>query len=81
VGDHPELKSLETVIEPCESGLFSLYINVDGKAFPCSFTEFGDGIDVTQSLDFLKDVWYSESMSAWREKLLQCNRNCPVYKI
>lgn len=38
-------------IEPCESTLFSIYIDVNGKAYPCSFStgEMGmQGIDMLQ---------------------------------
>lgn len=72
---------LEKFIEPCESGLFSIYINVDGHAFPCSFTEFGDGINVSAPNNFLDDIWFSHKFEDWRTKLLACNRNCPVYNI
>jgi len=75
-------KHLETFVEPCESGLFSIYVNVEGKAFPCSFTEFGEGIDLTkEGLDFLQDVWYNTSLVEWREKLLSKCRSCPVYTV
>lgn len=66
-----------TCIEPCESGLFSLYINVEGEAFPCSFTEpVMEGIDVLACDDFLNDVWYSEELVGWRDKLLASSANC-----
>jgi MoaA/NifB/PqqE/SkfB family radical SAM enzyme len=77
----PRKSQVEQFIEPCESGLFSIYINVEGKAFPCSFTEFGDGIDVAQADDFIQDIWFSDMFYEWREKLLDNKRNCPVYKI
>jgi len=72
---------VETFSEPCESGLFSIYINVDGCAFPCSFTETGDGIDLTKINDFMFDVWYNKNIIFWREKLLDNKRACPVYCI
>lgn len=74
-------KAIETFVEPCESGLFSIYINVEGFAFPCSFTETGDGIDLKTTNNFLEDVWFSKMFIAWRKKLLNNKRNCPVYKI
>lgn len=81
-------------IEPCESTLFSVYINVKGEMYPCSFAEqtegWETGIDVTQAKDFLKDVWYHPRTKRWRESLLssskQCDcsmkghcRSCPIY--
>jgi len=48
--------------EPCESTLFSGYISVDAMFYPCSFAEgvgeWCEGIDVINSNDFVKDVWW-----------------------
>jgi hypothetical protein len=63
--------------EPCESGLFSSYINCHGVFFPCSFSEDVEkGIDVLNCSDFLKDVWHSDTLNKWREKLLSSTNNC-----
>jgi MoaA/NifB/PqqE/SkfB family radical SAM enzyme len=71
--------------ESCESGLFSSYINVEGKYFPCSFSEGVDGIEGVPVLDYpsFMDVWYSPPVKAWRERILStvvngC-RHCPLY--
>ena len=81
---------VEKMIEPCESSLFSSYINVDGEFFPCSFTEgvegWKKGIDVVNCEDFIKDVWNNEKVKAFREHLikdLDCNqcRHCPVFDV
>lgn len=68
-------------IDPCESLLFSGYINVDGHAFPCSFSEgVGDwstGIDLTApGADFVRDVWTSPRARAWRRRLLSSSSGC-----
>ena len=39
IKDSDKYKQLSTYAEPCESTLFSIYVNVFGKAFPCSFCE------------------------------------------
>jgi len=48
------------VAEPCESGLFSSYINCHGEFFVCSFSEgekeWKDGINVLDCGSFLEDV-------------------------
>ena len=94
------LKSLPSTfadsVEPCESGLFSIYVNVKGEIFPCSFTEgtsgWETGIDVPSASDFLKDVWYHPRLVAWRSNLIKsadgcvCDKKkdcrvCPVYDI
>ena len=76
--------------EPCESSLFSSYINVDGKFFPCSFSEniegWEDGIDVLKCNDFVKDIWMHKKTIEFRNNLiknLDCNkcRYCPFYDI
>ena len=71
-----------TVAEPCESTLFSLYIDVAGAVWPCSFTEgVEQPISVLEAEDFVEDVWNHPSMQAWRKKLLANNRACPAYNI
>lgn len=81
------------MIEPCESLRMSLYINVYGYMYPCSFMDGevvengGDwtkGIDILHLQNFLKDVWYNEKSKLFREKCISCISNavsCPVYKI
>jgi hypothetical protein len=66
--------------EPCESSCFSMYINVDGYAFPCSFTENGTGVDM-KTINEFDDAWYSKEFGEFREKLLKNKRNCPVYNV
>ena len=78
-------KDIIDFVEPCESGLFSIYVNTDGYFYPCSFTEsigeWKNGIDIVNCDDFMKDVWFSDRVVEWRNKLLKNNRNCPVYKV
>lgn len=86
IKDHPEAEKFLQLSEPCESGLFSSYFNVDGKFYPCSFMEgtnqFPDGIDATvDGFDFQKDLWFEPRVVEWRKKLLALKRSCPEYKI
>ncbi len=71
--------------EPCESGLMSSYINIEGNFYPCSFVEgtkdWERGISVLNCDDFLNDVWYSPRVLGWRERLLGNCRNCPVFEV
>jgi radical SAM protein with 4Fe4S-binding SPASM domain len=76
-------------IEPCESTLFSIYVNTKGELFPCSFTEgtkgWETGIDLTgdgwnDSIRSAKEFWYNPRVVAFREGLLnssQCG-DCSV---
>jgi hypothetical protein len=88
-------KALSMYADPCESLLFSGYINGEGKFFPCSFAEgegkWTEGIDVLACDDFLK-VWHHERSIEWRRALIdsssdckcKCSagcRNCPLYDI
>ena len=72
-------ESTRTSVEPCESTLFSLYINVKGEAFPCSFTErtpgWEEGIDLVVAKDF-KSVWYDERITSWRKRLQTSSSGC-----
>jgi len=79
---HPNYEKIAMSVEPCESGLFSGYVNVDGVFSPCSFSE-GEvtGYDLAKPLDFLQEVWYNKDMKKWRKTLLDNNRNCPIYNI
>ena len=85
VKGHKYYKEFLKHSEPCESGIFSSYINVNGKFFPCSFTEktcgvygdWRDGIDLTQDgFDFFKDLWFSDRTIQWRNYLLNNKDNC-----
>jgi radical SAM protein with 4Fe4S-binding SPASM domain len=74
-----DLFNIESV-EPCESTLFSLYINTSGEVFPCSFTEgqpgWEKGITVLDEDSFLGGVWFSDRLTEWRKKLLGSTASC-----
>lgn len=68
--------------ERCESSLFSLYINVDGLCWPCSFMEDGpefDPINILEIDDFIEEVWKGWKLGIFREVLKSNNRECPVF--
>ena len=80
VKDRSNFKELEQMSEPCESYLFSFYINVEGKTTPCSFLE-GQGyeeIDVATCEDFLKDIWNGKPVQDFRKKLLATADKCTI---
>ena len=90
-GRHDE-KRLTSMVEPCESLLYSIYVNVDGKVFPCSFMEgegdWQEGIDLVDGgfTDFTREVWNHPRVLGWREravKRIQCNgcNECPYYNV
>ncbi len=75
--------------DPCDSGIYGFYINVDGEAFPCSFLEntkgWEEGVDVLGAADFVDEVWHGEKFDTHRKELKtmhQCtNRLCPAWEI
>ena len=82
-------------VEPCESSCFSMYIDVHAKYFPCSFTpgivnngagDWDQGIDIVNSLHFVKDVWNTPKVAKFRNTLITNKdknglRKCPLYWI
>lgn len=78
-------KQYKIMAEPCESAMFSIYVNVEGKAFPCSFGEgigeWREGIDIINCNNFIKDIWFGERFKQFREKCILNNRNCIFYNL
>lgn len=82
-------------VEPCESSCFSMYIDVHGKYFPCSFTpgivndgvgDWNQGIDILNSWSFMEDVWNTPKVTKFRDTLINNKdknglRKCPLYWI
>lgn len=85
IKDHPQKEMLLNSCEPCESGLFSAYIDNKGFYYPCSFypgskNEWSTGIDVKEVNSF-SDVWNHPRTEAERNILLNKCRSCPIYEI
>lgn len=79
-------------VEPCESTLYSFYVNSNGEGFPCSFMEGEDGwkegIDLKDDKykNFTTQVWNHPRVLEWRQNAIRCiNCNgcnqCPHYEI
>jgi len=85
IKDRPNYDKLSEYVEPCESSLFSFYINCNGFGFPCSFvegeSEWEQGIDILNCNDFHKDVWTNPRLIKWRRRLLNNGRSCFVYNL
>lgn len=75
--------------DPCESTAFSVYINVEGLMYSCSFCEkspsFPNGINVAECNNFIEDIWKSPVTEAWRANMLGKRESgcfgCPVYDV
>ena len=72
--------NLEYLVEPCEATCFSSYINVNGEFSPCSFADDEKGIPVLKYNTF-DEVWNHPKTLAFRTKLLDGDRACPIYTI
>ena len=70
----------EQFVEPCESTLFSSYIDVDGKFYPCSFASHLNGIDVLEH-EIFATVWNAKSTNNFRSMLLRNDRNCCLHSV
>lgn len=70
-------QELLTYSEPCESSLFSVYVDVNGNVWPCSFGEQHQSLEPV-SLD---GFWQSEQFVKFRERLLASERKCPLYDL
>lgn len=80
IENHPNEKEMITNAEPCESTLYSMYIDVKGDFYPCSFsTEVenwkDNGLSVLKCNDFIKDIWFNEKTRKFSEGVIKC-RNC-----
>lgn len=90
IKDSPNFEEMSMYVEPCEKLLYSLYINVDGRLFPCSFMEhegnWVEGIDMLKIKDFYREVWMSPLAARDREvsmRCIECNgcNSCHYYDI
>jgi MoaA/NifB/PqqE/SkfB family radical SAM enzyme len=77
-----DLEIDDTVVESCESYLFSIYINVRGISFPCSFCESSyennkrliEGIDAKKAWNHPKTIEWRNELLASRKKI--CGHEC-----
>jgi MoaA/NifB/PqqE/SkfB family radical SAM enzyme len=89
--NHPRAEEFKELAEPCESTLFSLYIDVTGRVWPCSFLADTDFPRImAQDVTNFQEIWQHPGVVSWREKLLATAtssdalvpgcRECPVYR-
>lgn len=81
------LPEQEQYIESCESTLFSIYVNVNGEAYPCSFSEDTiNPINLLEVNDFNAEVWNNPTFKTFRRLLIETKdkkgcRACPLFKL
>lgn len=82
-----DFDKISQYVEPCESSLYSVYIDATGHFSPCSFVEgtpgWEEGLDVVNCKSFLKDIWWNEKTLAFKTKVIKCREctGCPVFEI
>lgn len=85
IADRPNAEEMLKYAEPCESSVFSSYINADGDFFPCSFCEgqpgWETGLSVVDCDNFIDDIWYHGRIREWRLNLWSNCRACPMYDL
>lgn len=87
VEGRPDAAALRRSCEACESGIFSLYMDVNGHAYPCSFSPgtpgWETGIDVNSATDFIAEVWNHPRLLEWKKRLWKSSSactHCPMSK-
>jgi MoaA/NifB/PqqE/SkfB family radical SAM enzyme len=92
VRERSNYDNLAELAEPCESTLFSIYIDVEGNAWPCSFLSHSDYQPVyVPKVDSFEEVWKSVEFDKFRgdlfrtvnskDCLVKNCRECPKYKL
>lgn len=85
-----DYERLSQYAEPCESTMFSIYVNSHCEVSPCSFTEnevrengenWTSGINLLEINDFNTDVWFNQRIEHFRNNLLEKGRRCPMYDL
>jgi hypothetical protein len=87
IKDLPDYAKLADCAEPCESTLFSLYVDCAGRAWPCSFCEGTEGQESVDLLNlpenpkgdkigniFSEQIWANPILEKFREKLLSSEK-------
>lgn len=80
--NYPQSKYYSILAEPCESMLFSIYIDVKGNVYPCSFCEDEDKKlgNLLEATSFDRDIWNSPKTIAWRSRLINSSSSCTTCK-
>ena len=88
VKGHKNEEQFTQSAESCESTLYSLYIDVKGDFYPCSFSpgtsDWETGLSVLECNDFLSEIWQNEKTKKFRERVISCRnckQSCSIYEI
>ncbi len=67
-------------IDSCEAARFSMYIDSDMNAYPCSFDNEKGRYRVSLKNSSIQEVWYSKIFDDFRRRVSNCN-SCDKYNI
>lgn len=85
IKDDKDFNTKSLYAEPCESAIFSSYINCKGEFYACSFCEgegmWKEGLNVLECNDFVEDIWNNNKTEKFRKALLGNCRNCPMFNL
>ena len=85
IKDDKDFNTKSLYAEPCESAIFSSYINCKGEFYACSFCEgegmWKEGLNVLECNDFVEDIWNNDKTEKFRKALLGNCRNCPMFNL
>ena len=84
IQNRKDKEKIMNFVDPCESTNFSLYANVKGDVYPCSFIEGIPGWETGLSLleaDNFNDIWSHPRIEEFRCELKSSCRNCPKFSI
>lgn len=83
-----KLDGLKDHVEPCESTLYSMYVDVKGDFYPCSFSpetdNWEEGLSVLECDNFINDIWNHDKTKQFRDGVISCRgcgKSCSIYEI
>ena len=78
---HSKLSNLPVNMSSCDGARFSVYIDVDMRAYPCSFMKHdkNDGVDIRGKT--WNEVWNSNEFVSFRNKIVSSCQDCTVKKL
>jgi len=76
VKPYKNAEKLTEMAEPCESTCFSIYVDVHGDVYPCSFCA-GE----MAGKPIKKGFWNDPYLKAFREMLIKNERSCPMFDV
>ena len=69
-----------TLMDSCEAGRFSCFVDYELSVYPCSFYNRGESTALNLKITSFEDIWYGKFFVEWRQKFRNqvevCSPNC-----